>query len=244
MCRMMGVVAPEGVDPELLARFRSQARGHVAPGDSPGHADGWGIVCYDARRRPTYAGRSTGDALADPLYDQALEELRKARPSGPLLAHVRKASAGALSVDNTHPFTHGAWSFCHNGTVWGFAPEGESDSRALFAALMADIERTGSVVAAMARLVDEVSCLDFTSLTCLLSDGRSLWGLRKVGNVDEACRQGACTPDYYTLGFARIGAHTVVSQEHEFLGVPEWRVVPDGRVVHVAPDGHATLHTL
>lgn len=236
----MGVVSPRGLEGDTVARFRQQARGHVAPGDSPGHADGWGIVYYDDKGRPAYAGRSTRDALDDPLYDQAVGELRKIRPKGPLLAHVRKASAGALSIDNTHPFTHGRWSFCHNGTVWGFAPEGQSDSRALFAALMTNIERTGNVVSAMSRLVDEVGCLDFTSLTCLLSDGKTMWGLRKVGNVDEQCHQNACSPDYYTLGFARVGEHTVVSQEHEFLGIPEWRVVPDGRVVVV--DAHGQAH--
>ncbi|HUR68110.1 MAG TPA: hypothetical protein VM370_02610, partial [Candidatus Thermoplasmatota archaeon] len=67
MCRMMGIVARHGVDAELLAAFRQQARGHVAPGESPGHGDGWGIVHYD-RDRPQYAGRSAGDAFVDPLY--------------------------------------------------------------------------------------------------------------------------------------------------------------------------------
>lgn len=244
MCRMMGIVAPHGIEPELLARFRSQARGHVPDGDSPGHADGWGIAYYEGGR-PEYAGRSTGDALTDPLYPAAVEELRKRRPTGPVLAHVRKASAGALTVDDTHPFVSGRWSFCHNGTVWGFAPEGQSDSRALFAALLNDIEGRGRTPSeAMKRLVDEVSCLNFTSLTCLLSDGRTLWGFRKVGNVDEECRASACSPDHYTLGVARIGDQTVVSQEHEFLAVDAWHVVPDGHLVVVGPDGHPHVRGL
>lgn len=245
MCRMMGVVASEasgGLDAGLVARFRQQARGHVPPGDSPGHSDGWGIVHYE-RGRPTYAGRSTGDAATDPLYEQAVAELRKRRPHGPVLAHVRKASAGALSVDNTHPFVEGRWSFCHNGTVWGFAPQGESDSRALFASLLADITRHGDPEGALRRLVEEVSRLRYTSLTCLLSDGDTLWGLRKVGNVDEECRDG-CHTEYYTLGVARIGEQTVVTQEHEFLGIEHWRVVPDGHVVVIGPDGHARVEAL
>lgn len=204
MCRMMGILAPHGVDPELLAAFRAQARGHVAPGDSPAHPDGWGILHYDAGR-PTYAGRSTGDALTDPLYPAAVDELRKTRPAGPVLAHVRKASAGAPSLDNTHPFVLGRYAFCHNGTVWGFAPEGRSDSRAIFASLHEDITKRHDVLGAIRRLVDEVSCLRYTSLTFLLTDGETLYGFRKVGNVDEACRENACSPEYYTLGIAKIG---------------------------------------
>lgn len=239
---MMGVVAPHGLDPSLVARFRQQARGHVAPGDSPGHADGWGIVHYEAGR-PSYSGRSTADAATDPLYDEAVAELQKRRPEGPLLAHVRKASAGARTVDNTHPFTHGRWSFCHNGTIWGVAPEGESDSRALFTHLMDDITAGREPAEAIARLVERVETLRYTSLTFLLTDGRTLWGLRKVGNVDEECR-AACSPDYYTLGVARIGDQTVVSQEHEFLLVDQWRVVPDGHLVIVDAHGLARVEAL
>lgn len=257
---MMGIVAPHGVDAELVARFQQQARGHVAPGDSPGHGDGWGIVHYDERAHPQYAGRSTADAATDPAYEEAVAELRKRRPAGALLAHVRKASAGALSLDDTHPFTRGRWSFCHNGTVFGLAekttqpagrvgtprlaPEGESDSRALFALLMDDIMRGEAPADAIASLVRRVEPLRHTSLTLLLTDGTTLWGLREVGNVDEECRENACSPDYYTLGLARIGDQTVVSQEHEFLDVLQWRVVPDRHIVTVRPDGHAHVDAL
>lgn len=245
MCRMMGIVAPHGVDPELLAAFRQQARGHVAPGDSPGHGDGWGILHYNGGR-PVHAGRSTGDALTDPLYPAAVEEIRKSRPRGPVLAHVRKASAGALTVENTHPFALGRWSFCHNGTVFGFAPAGKSDSFALFDALHEDIKRRHDPLGAIRRLVDEVSCMDFTSLTFLLTNGETLYGLRKVGNVDEECRENACSPEYYTLGVAKLGDQVVVSQEHEFLGLggTPWRVVPDGEIVIVSPEGHVTIERL
>lgn len=240
---MMGIVAPHGVDAELVARFRSQARGHVAPGDSPGHPDGWGIAYYE-NGRATYAGRSTGDAATDPLFPAAVEELRKRRPSGPLLAHVRKASAGAQIVDNTHPFTKGRWSFCHNGTVWGLAPEGESDSREIFSLLLGDIKAHGEPMEAIRRVVERVAPLRFTSLTFLLSDGHTLWGLRKVGNVDEACRENACSPDYYTLGCSRLGDQTVVTQEQEFLPIEQWHVVPDQHVVVIGPDGHPRIEEL
>ncbi|HVM44673.1 MAG TPA: class II glutamine amidotransferase [Candidatus Thermoplasmatota archaeon] len=243
MCRMMGIVAPHGVDAEHVARFRQQARGHVPSGDTPGHADGWGIVHYEGGR-PAYTARSTADALTDPLYEGALDELRKRRPTGPLLAHVRKASAGAVSVENTHPFTSGRWAFCHNGTVFGLASPGESDSRALFALLLRELDAGAAPREAIAAVAERVSALRYTSLTFLLTDGRALWGVRKLGNVDEECREGACDRDYYTLGVARIGDQTVVSQEHEFLAIDAWHVVPDGHVVVVPPDGHPRIEAI
>ncbi|SRR5581483_1928223 len=238
MCRMLGVVAPGGVPADLFSRFRGQAsEGRVGKGMAPGHRDGWGIVRYQ-NGEPSYAGRSAQDAAADPEYLRALGALRDAR--GVALGHLRKASAGARDVANSHPFVEGRWAFCHNGTVWGVAPPGESDSRALFARLLASLRAGAEPEAALEALAREVdaSCR-YTSLTCLLTDGRGLWGLRKVGNDPVACADDACPAEYYTLGVARVGGATVVSQEHEFLGLggAAWAAVPDGGIVSVDASG-------
>jgi glutamine amidotransferase len=37
-----------------------------------------------------------------------------------VIAHVRRATVGPPSVENTHPFVHGVWLFAHNGTVPNF----------------------------------------------------------------------------------------------------------------------------
>jgi glutamine amidotransferase len=36
------------------------------------------------------------------------------------IAHVRRATVGPPSLENTHPFVHGVWLFAHNGTVPNF----------------------------------------------------------------------------------------------------------------------------
>jgi glutamine amidotransferase len=36
------------------------------------------------------------------------------------IAHVRRATVGPPSLENTHPFVHGIWLFAHNGTVPNF----------------------------------------------------------------------------------------------------------------------------
>ena len=37
-----------------------------------------------------------------------------------VVAHVRRATVGGISIENTHPFHHGRWIFAHNGTVPNF----------------------------------------------------------------------------------------------------------------------------
>jgi glutamine amidotransferase len=79
-----------------------------------GQALGWGVGYYQGgevllRRRP--------------LDDRALvsfgEVLRGVRTDA-LLAHVRRATVGAMRTENTHPFRFRHWLFAHAGTVAGF----------------------------------------------------------------------------------------------------------------------------
>jgi glutamine amidotransferase len=37
-----------------------------------------------------------------------------------VVAHVRRATVGEPSIDNTHPFHNGRWIFAHNGTIPNF----------------------------------------------------------------------------------------------------------------------------
>src|SRR5690606_9321840 len=37
-----------------------------------------------------------------------------------VIAHLRKATVGQLSIINTHPFQHGRWVFAHNGNIKNF----------------------------------------------------------------------------------------------------------------------------
>jgi glutamine amidotransferase len=36
------------------------------------------------------------------------------------MAHVRRATIGKLSLENTHPFEHGRWMLIHNGNINAF----------------------------------------------------------------------------------------------------------------------------
>ena len=60
--------------------------------------------------------------------------------------HVRRATVGGLTLENTHPFTLGGLSFGHNGTVIDYPllgvtdARGETDSEHLFRYLVAHFD--------------------------------------------------------------------------------------------------------
>jgi len=221
---------------EVLEAFRSQAElGRIPLDATPGHRDGWGIVTY-RDGAPFYLGREPRDATHDARYEEAVEALQRTPRKGVAIAHVRKSSTGAHTVANTHPFTHGAWSFAHNGTVYGtFGPpewpyEGETDSERLFALLLSRIEGGMPVGETIIGTCDGLARTHrFSSMTLLLSDGVDLWGYRRVGRPELAY--------YYTLNVGRLGESIVLSQETSYLPqVRRWTELADGTLVRVRPD--------
>jgi predicted glutamine amidotransferase len=91
----------------LAAQSRCDLRGEC-------HGSGWGIATYNGR---PHVVRSIKAAYADPQFaEQAQSTAAKLA-----MAHVRQASVGAPSIENTHPFVHGRWVFAHNGTLENFA---------------------------------------------------------------------------------------------------------------------------
>ena len=117
MCRLYGFRANEPTKVEcalvlaqnsLMAQSREDHRGSD-------HSDGWGIAYYEDGL-PEVERRAT--AAYDDLRFSLTAERVFART---VVAHVRKATVGLTSRENTHPYVFGRWSFAHNGTVVGFA---------------------------------------------------------------------------------------------------------------------------
>lgn len=157
MCRMVGVVREEvgsvghwlvGAPYALAKLARHDRRGQT-------HADGWGLSTYDDGPAPGRI-RSAAAAFDDPQYAAAAGRLR----GRIILAHARQGSVGRTALDNAHPFHYGRWSFCHNGTLFGFeqlAPRleadlpaeltahraGQTDSELVFLWLLAALGREG-----------------------------------------------------------------------------------------------------
>lgn len=83
-------------------------------GQSRRHPDGWGLAYYIAET--PHVVKSTNTAESDELF----KHLSGIVTSQTVLAHIRKATHGKLTLLNTHPFQYGKWTFAHNGNIKDF----------------------------------------------------------------------------------------------------------------------------
>jgi glutamine amidotransferase len=150
MCRLFGFrsVIPSQVHTSLIEAENALGT------QSNDHPDGWGVAyyvddCPQLMRSPTLA-----------LGDQLFHRLSGVVSSETVLAHVRKATQGELTVLNCHPFQYGRWVFAHNGDIPNFAEVrdalrahvpprlrrfilGDTDSETIFFILLTELERFG-----------------------------------------------------------------------------------------------------
>ena len=112
-------------------------------GKTDSHQDGWGIAFFEGK-----ASRTFLDSL--PAAESPVARLVKEYPIKSLntIAHIRKATIGAVNLSNTHPFQREAWGlnwiFAHNGDLWNYnpiikghyQPIGTSDSERAFCMIL------------------------------------------------------------------------------------------------------------
>jgi glutamine amidotransferase len=116
MCRLYGFRANQATKVECSLAYAQNALLSQSASDREGvsHPDGWGIASYtdgipDITKRARAAFRD--------LYFGMTAERSHART---VVAHVRLATVGETSPENTQPFGHGRWVFAHNGTLRAF----------------------------------------------------------------------------------------------------------------------------
>jgi len=111
VCRLFGFrsVIPSQVHRSLVAADNALGK------QSERHPDGWGVAYYvDGAPHVT---RSAAGALDDALFRRVSGIVS----SETVVAHVRKATQGAMTVLNSHPFQYGRWVMAHNGDIPRFA---------------------------------------------------------------------------------------------------------------------------
>lgn len=246
MCRLFAYCTPHfdaRQTSELLSQFRGLAEhGRVIDPADPGHKSGWGIVGYRSGKLVSECKAPT-DASIDPLYPTAVADLISREPEA-VLAHLRKATCGGPTFENTHPFTIGGWSMAHNGNAGridlpcyaSIAGDcvGETDSERYVRLFLQHLGTTDAVsepsrvVRALGETVAAIRAVSTTttSLSAVLTDGARVYGLRSFisGRVHDA-------EGYYTLflGHTRDTQGVVLCSE-QLDGAFEWELIPNDTV--------------
>ncbi|HAA58237.1 MAG TPA: class II glutamine amidotransferase [Myxococcales bacterium] len=169
MCRLFGFrsVIPSQVHTSLMSADNALMV------QSERHPDGWGVAYYVAGAPHLIKSAST--AIQDSLF----QHVSGVVSSETVIAHLRKATQGELSIINTHPFQYGSWVFAHNGNLRNFsehrdelrakiAPKlkrfilGGTDSEVLFYLILTHLERRVELHRAGVSIEDAVAAIQET----------------------------------------------------------------------------------
>jgi len=198
----------------------------IAP---PGHADGWGIAYYENNSPICTVSAQAADA--DPGFARIVHEASMHSVS---MAHLRKASLGAISPENCQPFTEGSFTFCHNGTIEDSKNlplnphrrkllRGDTDSEVLFQLIMQCIDEAGDTEKGLRRAISLVQeTCPYTALNLLLATGETVYVLREVNEDHPLVRDNNLCDCYYTLYFQDVDGLVISSEP---LGKYNWQMI-------------------
>ena len=221
--------------------------------------DGTGIGWFDEDGMP-FVDKAPIPALEDEIFWCEARTIE----SQSFLAHVRFASTGGLSPQNTHPFEQAGRLFAHNGVIedlpkleaeLGDAMElvaGETDSERYFALVTKKIEEhDGDVGAGFTDAVRWIAAeLPLHSINMLMASGPELWALRYpepnslyILERPAGGSSGDRTLDQ-TSREGRMRVHSgdlvevpsVVFATERMDEDPGWRNLEPGELVHVDAD--------
>lgn len=167
-------------------------------GAEPTNGDGFGLGWYGNGDKPALF-RSVEPAW----HDRNLKEISQHIVSGTVFAHVRAASPGIGSVQQTncHPFRYGNWLWMHNGAIRKFSKvkrdlqlriepnlfpniEGSTDSETFFyLALTFGLEQDPPTAVAKAvgyitKISNENNIEYPIQMTVAVTDGERIWAFR------------------------------------------------------------------
>jgi glutamine amidotransferase len=155
-------------------------------GETDEHKDGWGIAFFEGKGCRTFMD-------VQPSADSVVSDLVKHYPirSMNVIAHIRKASVGAVRLENTHPFSRELWGeywvFAHNGDLLEYAPEltgcyqpvGTTDSERAFCVILEHLRQRFAKrppIAGLCKAIREKvrQIVGFGTFNFLLSNGEIL----------------------------------------------------------------------
>jgi predicted glutamine amidotransferase len=184
MCRLFGMSA--GDQPATATFWLLDAPDSLSA-QSHREPDGTGLGWFAADGTPAISKQPIA-AYGDADFAREARELH----SRTFVAHVRFASTGALTLENTHPFEQDGRLFAHNGVIEGLPAleahlgedmrlvRGATDSERLFALITRETRaRDGDISAAIAAACSWVAAnLPLLAINLVLVTADGLWALR------------------------------------------------------------------
>ena len=223
------------------------------------NVDGSGIGFFDADGAPVV------DKQPEPAFsdEEFILEARQAESSA-FISHVRWATAGGRTPQNTHPFVMRGRIMAHNGG-FGELPrleeqlgsyaslvQGDTDSERYFALITQQADAhggdVGAGITAAASWIAEH--LPVSSLNIIVAAPGELWSLRypaahalhilerPAGPSRSQTREGlhvrSATSSMHAPALHETPSVVVASEELD--GEGGWRMLAPGELVHVQPD--------
>jgi glutamine amidotransferase len=256
MCRLAAYLGPQRslseivIDPShsLIAQSQEALEAKLSV-----NGDGFGIAWYGAKSEPGLY-KDILPAWSDSNLLSLCQHI-----SAPLfLAHVRASTEGETARANCHPFTHGNWSFMHNGQTGSFTAlrrpleaslpdhlyalrRGSTDSELLFLLLLSagladDPDRAcRSVISQLTDTARSVGVTAFFRQTCVFSDGHSLFCYRYTSDAH-------CPTLYVSREF--VGGGLVVASEPLDGRSDHWAEITPHRLVRLDATDHESFDLL
>jgi predicted glutamine amidotransferase len=259
MCRLFGM---SGGPQRVRAAFWLLEAPDSLAQQSRREPDGTGLGTYDEQDRPVVDKQPIA-AFEDQQFAREAREVE----SHTYVAHVRYASNGGLTLENTHPFEQEGRLFAHNGVI-GDVPalerelgpdamsevHGETDSERYFALITRSIRETGDIEAGIVSATRWVAeNLPVLSVNFVLTTPTDLWALRYPDTHElYVLERAAGGPSGHrhldhasARGSIRVRSASLAATPAVVVATepmdenPGWRLLDSGELLHV--DGNLKL---
>jgi glutamine amidotransferase len=183
MCQLLGMNCATPTDITFSFKGFCQRAGVTSD-----HADGFGIAFFEDKCSRLFIDSQS--AVRSPLAAFIRNYPIKSRN---IIAHIRKATQGQISLENSHPFVRELWGrhwvFAHNGDLKNFSPRlnghylpvGKTDSEQAFCYIMQELRlRFGKDEPSLREIFDflaEVApkIAEHGTFNFILSNGQALF---------------------------------------------------------------------
>jgi glutamine amidotransferase len=254
MCRLFGLTAGPR---RVRATFWLLDAPDSLEDQSHSNPDGCGVAGFDP------SGRVELNKAPVAAWDDAdFASTSKSLTSSTFVAHVRHATTGARTYENTHPFAEGDVAFAHNGAFadlelvedqlgdYRRVVHGDTDSERMFALILKETgahrgDLTRGITAATRWLADHVPVL---SLNLVVVTPTDLWALRYPESNDLYLldrNPGGHHGDQQLHGVGQHGGvrvrssdlrdqRAIVVASERIDENPKWQPLAPGELIHVS----------